>query len=65
MGLYPIKLLAEDAGVAYNLSDFSGVTLAQNVGSTQEVDNILNIAKKAGAIITKPGEEKPWGGYTG
>lgn len=65
MGLYPKKLLAEDAGVPLVAEGFSGITLAQNVASLQEIDEILILAKSAGATITKNGEEKPWGGYSG
>ena len=65
LGLYPKKQLAEDAGVPIGPEGFSGITLAQNIGSSEEVDELLKLAKSAGATITKNGEEKPWGGYSG
>jgi predicted lactoylglutathione lyase len=65
LALYPKNLLAEDAGVAIGENGFSGITLAQNVGSVKEVDELLILAKESGASITKNGEQKPWGGYSG
>lgn len=43
----------------------SGVTLAQNVGSPEEVDAILLEAAAAGATIVKPAQHAEWGGYHG
>jgi catechol 2,3-dioxygenase-like lactoylglutathione lyase family enzyme len=65
LALYPRDLLAEDAGIANDNAIFSGMTLAQNVGSREEVDSILALAARAGATITKKGELKDWGGYSG
>jgi len=65
LGLYPIDALAEDAGVSPARDGFSGMTLAHNVGSKEEVDAVLEEAVNAGAVITKPAEEKDWGGYSG
>lgn len=41
------------------------VTLAHNVPSPARVDQVLADAEAAGAKITKPGEHRDWGGYSG
>jgi hypothetical protein len=41
------------------------VTLAHNVGSPAEVDEILSQAEAAGAAIPRAGAETFWGGYSG
>ena len=57
--------LAEDAGVADSGAQFSGLTLAYNARSRQEVDAVLAEAVAAGATLTKPAHETVWGGYSG
>jgi uncharacterized glyoxalase superfamily protein PhnB len=63
LALYPRHLLAEEAGLA-DRGGFGGVTLAYNVDSVAEVDEVLRAAVAAGATLTAPASEKPWG-YTG
>ena len=46
-------------------SKFPGITLAHNVRSRQEVDQIMQQAAAAGAKIEKPAAETDWGGYSG
>jgi catechol 2,3-dioxygenase-like lactoylglutathione lyase family enzyme len=41
------------------------VTLAHNVGSPREVDEVLETAHVAGAGDMSSGEYRDWGGYTG
>jgi catechol 2,3-dioxygenase-like lactoylglutathione lyase family enzyme len=65
LALYPSEALAKDAGVSHEKSTFSGITLAQNVASKTDVDKLLELASSAGATITKQGEVKTWGGYSG
>lgn len=65
LALYPRKLLAEDATVSSEGTGFSGITIAHNVASEDEVDAVLNEATDAGARIVKPAEEADWGGYSG
>lgn len=40
-------------------------TIGHNVGSKEEVDNIMELARKAGATITDPAHDAFWGGYSG
>ncbi|SCE67907.1 VOC family protein [Micromonospora chokoriensis] len=58
--------LADDAGIADpGTNGFGGVTLAQNVRSREEVDEVIATATKAGATVTKPARETFYGGYAG
>ncbi len=65
LGLYSWDGLAEDAKVSPEGTGFSGITIAHNARSTEEVDRILDTAKAAGAKILKPAEDVFWGGYSG
>ncbi len=46
-------------------SGFSGVTLAHNVRTREEVDALLDVAVAAGAALVKPAQDTFWGGYSG
>lgn len=63
--LYPREALAMDAGVAVEGRGFAGVALAHNVRSSQEVDEVLAEAERAGGRIAKPAQATFWGGYSG
>ena len=65
LGLYSREALAEDATVAAEGSGFSGFTLSHNVTSETEVDQVLEQAVAAGAILIKPPQKVFWGGYSG
>lgn len=66
LGLWSRTALAEDAGVADDgKPGFSGVSLAYNCRTRDEVDAVLLEAQAAGATLLKPGAEAFWGGYTG
>jgi len=65
LALYPRHLLAEDATVSAEGGGFSGVTLAHNVASEREADEVLRQAERAGARIVKPAQKVFWGGYSG
>ena len=56
--------LAEDSGVEDN-GGWGGITLAHNVRSPEEVDAVIDEARRAGARIAREGEETFWGGYSG
>ena len=63
LSLYPRGLLAEDAGVADDGGGFSGVTLAHNVASKDEVKIVWAQALAAGASAVKPPQDVFWGGH--
>ncbi len=46
-------------------SGFPGFTLAHNVRSAAEVDQLLKEVAVKGGSIVKPGTRADWGGYTG
>ena len=56
--------LAEDSGVEDG-GGWGGVTLAHNVGSPGDVDEVMRVAEAAGAMITRPAGPTAWGGYSG
>jgi predicted lactoylglutathione lyase len=57
--------LAADSGLAESGSGFDGVTLAQNVRSEPEVDEIVAAARVAGATVTRAPGPTFYGGYAG
>jgi len=63
--LYDREKLAEDIGIPAKGDGFPGFTLAHNVGSKAEVDQVMAEAQAAGAVIVAPAEDKFWGGYSG
>ena len=67
LALYPLDKLAEDVSPAKSSERglFSGITLAHNTKSKDEVDTILSQAEKAGGKIEKPAQDTFWGGYSG
>ncbi|MCO6413907.1 MAG: VOC family protein [Thiogranum sp.] len=65
LGLYGRDALAEDATVPSQGSGFESFTLAHNVHSEAEVDEVVNQAVKAGATLVKPPQKVFWGGYSG
>ncbi|MEX2278500.1 MAG: VOC family protein [Acidimicrobiia bacterium] len=64
VGLWSRELLAEDSGVT-DAGGWGGVTLAHNVGTQAEVDQVIDEARAAGATIVREGAETFWGGYSG
>jgi len=65
LGLYGREALAKDASVFAESSGFTGFSLAHNVSSEQEVDQVMAQAASAGAVVTKPAQKTDWGGYAG
>jgi predicted lactoylglutathione lyase len=56
--------LAEDSGVE-NAAGWGGITLAHNVRSPAEVDEIVAAAEAAGGTVARPPAKTFWGGYSG
>ncbi|TNE89868.1 VOC family protein [Porticoccus sp.] len=65
LGLYDRKALAEDAQVAAEGNGFEGFSLAHNVASENEVDEVVAQAVAAGATLVKKPQKVFWGGYSG
>ena len=65
--IYPLEKLAQDISPECPaiVSGFSGITLAHNVRSRDEVAAALTQAQAAGAKILKPAHDAFWGGHSG
>ncbi len=67
LGLYGMKELCADIspGTRPPAPGFSGVTLAHNVRTREEVGAALAAAERAGGRILKPAQDVFWGGHAG
>jgi hypothetical protein len=67
LALYPLEKLAEDVSPDQpaDRGGFSGITLAHNTKTKEEVDATLSLAEKCGGKIVKPAQDVFWGGYSG
>jgi catechol 2,3-dioxygenase-like lactoylglutathione lyase family enzyme len=65
LALWARDALAADARLPDGGATFSGIALAYNTRSREEVDRTLAEAEAAGATILKPAEDAFWGGYCG
>ena len=65
LALYGKKELAKDIGISEKGHGFPGITLAHNVKSEKEVNEILSLAKLSGGRIIKRAQKASWGGYSG
>lgn len=69
LSLFPRDELAQDAGANAAASTCSGpntnFTLAHNVASKAEVDDVVQQAQAAGATLLKAPQDAFWGGYHG
>jgi uncharacterized protein len=57
--------LAKDSGVADDGARWGGITLAHNVRSREEVDRVIEEARRLGAEVTRDPGETFYGGYAG
>jgi catechol 2,3-dioxygenase-like lactoylglutathione lyase family enzyme len=67
ISLYPLENLAKDISPELSIhpGKFSGVTLAHNARSKDDVIAIVERAKSAGARVVKEPRETFWGGFSG
>jgi catechol 2,3-dioxygenase-like lactoylglutathione lyase family enzyme len=67
LALFPYKELADDVGPGWDVprSKFTGITLAHNVRERDQVDEVIELARYAGAEVVKPAANTFWGGYSG
>jgi uncharacterized protein len=65
LGLYGREDLAKDAQVPPEGSGFTGITIAHNEASKEEVDATFAKALAAGAKKVKRPQDVSWGGYSG
>ena len=64
LAIWGRKDIAHEAKVPLSPTSPTEFTLGHNVGSKEEVNIVLENAKKAGAIITDPAHDTFWGGYS-
>lgn len=66
LGLWRRPALLKDANLdASEAGGTATFSLAHNVDSKEEVDEVMRQAATAGATITSPGHDQDWGGYSG
>ncbi len=57
--------LAADIGIADEAAVWGGIALAHNVGSRDEVHELVELARRSGAEVTREPAETFYGGYAG
>jgi catechol 2,3-dioxygenase-like lactoylglutathione lyase family enzyme len=65
LALWPRESLARDTGLQPGASSPTEFCIAHNVGSPDEVKEVMEEAKAAGANIVKPAAPTAWGGFAG
>lgn len=65
LALWDRKDIAHDTKLPRSMPSPTEFTLGHNVGSKEEVDQVMEQAEKAGAIVTVPAHDTFWGGYAG
>ncbi|MEJ8756709.1 VOC family protein [Pontibacter sp. H259] len=64
LALFPQESLADDAGVPADGKGFRGFSLAHNVRSEKEVDELVAVLEAKGVKVLKQPEKVFWGGYS-
>jgi uncharacterized protein len=65
LSLYPSTELAKDAHLAHERVAGHGFSIGHFVDTREDVDATLAAAQAAGATVTGPAHERPWGIYSG
>lgn len=65
LALYPRTELAKDAAVPFGPQQSGEFSIGHLVSTKQDVDTLLAQAEAAGASLTAPPRERPWGIYSG
>ena len=65
LALWPRSPIAHDTGVPVSPHGPTELTIGHNVRSPEEVDAVMEQARRAGARIVKPAAKTFWGGYAG
>ena len=63
--LWSREKLAADMGIRDETAGWSGIALAHNVGSREDVHEVIELARSNGAEITREPAETFYGGYAG
>lgn len=65
LAIWPRGDIAHDASIPKTAHSPTEFTIGHNVGSKEEVDAVMEQAKRAGAKIIKSAQDTFWGGYAG
>jgi catechol 2,3-dioxygenase-like lactoylglutathione lyase family enzyme len=65
LALWPRTSIARDSRLPLQPPSATEFTIGHNVGSKEEVDAMMDQARRAGARIVKAAGETFWGGYAG
>lgn len=65
LAIWERKSIAHEAKVLQAAPSPTEFTIGHNVGSKEEVDQVMEQAGRAGAVITDPPHDAFWGGYSG
>jgi uncharacterized protein len=65
LALWGRASIAHDTGLQLTPRSPTELTIGHNVSSPEEVDAVMERAKRAGATIVKPAAKTFWGGYAG
>jgi catechol 2,3-dioxygenase-like lactoylglutathione lyase family enzyme len=65
LAIWNRNAIAHEAKVIQSTSSPTEFTIGHNVSSKEEVDQVMEQAKRAGAVITDPAHDAFWGGYSG
>ncbi len=65
LALYKRKNLSWDCGLEQQPQSATEFSIGNLVNSDKEVEEVMELAEKAGAKITKPMQKTFWGGYAG
>ena len=65
LALWPRASIAHDTGLAQGIPNPTELTIGHNVASKEDVDAVMEQARKAGAAIIKEAQETFYGGYAG
>ena len=65
LAIWPRTSIARDAGVSPQPQSATEFTLGHNVRSREDVDAVMEQARRAGAHVVKAAGDTFWGGYAG
>jgi catechol 2,3-dioxygenase-like lactoylglutathione lyase family enzyme len=65
LAIWPRESLARDANLSTTAHSPTEFTIGHNVSKKDDVDAVMEQAKRAGAKIAKPASKTFWGGYAG
>ena len=65
LAIWPRRDIAHDAGMEEGPRSPTEFTIGHNVGSRNEVDDVMAQAARGGATIRKEAQDTFWGGYAG